>query len=68
MQEEVYQINMAVRYFRSFLTSLFVTCSFVSTSYFFIGFVICFRACYMEVGGPQVGEVTRLGGVTRLSI
>ena len=23
---------------------------------------------YMEVGGPQVGEVTRLGGVTRLSI
>ena len=23
---------------------------------------------YMEVGGPQVGEVTRFGVVTRLSI
>ena len=23
---------------------------------------------YMEVGGPQVGEVTRLDGVARLSI
>ena len=34
MWEDVYQINMAVPYFRSFLTSLFVTCSFVSTSYF----------------------------------
>ena len=27
-----------------------------------------FRACLHEAGGPQVGEVTRLGGVTRLSI
>ena len=27
-----------------------------------------FRACLHEVGGPQVGEVTRLGGATRLSI
>ena len=26
------------------------------------------RACLHEGGGPQVGEVTRLGGVTRLSI
>ena len=26
------------------------------------------RACLHGVGGPQVGEVTRLGGVTRLSI
>ena len=29
------------------------------------------RAClhhYMEAGGPQVDEVTRFGGVTRLSI
>ena len=25
------------------------------------------RACLHEGGGPQVGEVTRLGGVTRLS-
>ena len=27
-----------------------------------------FRACLHEGGGPQVGEVTRLGGVARLSI
>ena len=27
-----------------------------------------FRACLHGGGGPQVGEVTRLGGVTRLSI
>ena len=26
-----------------------------------------FRACLHGGGGPQVGEVTRLGGVTRLS-
>ena len=26
------------------------------------------RACLHGGGGPQVGEVTRLGGVTRLSI
>ena len=26
------------------------------------------RACLRGGGGPQVGEVTRLGGVTRLSI
>ena len=26
------------------------------------------RACLHGDGGPQVGEVTRLGGVTRLSI
>ena len=26
------------------------------------------RACLHGVVGPQVGEVTRLGGVTRLSI
>ena len=26
------------------------------------------RACLHEGGGPQAGEVTRLGGVTRLSI
>ena len=26
------------------------------------------RACLHGVGGPQVGEVTPLGGVTRLSI
>ena len=29
---------------------------------------IKFRACLHGGGGPQVGEVTRLGGVTRLSI
>ena len=28
----------------------------------------CLRACLYGGGGPQVGEVTRLGGVTRLSI
>ena len=28
----------------------------------------CLRACLHGGGGPQVGEVTRLGGVTRLSI
>ena len=27
-----------------------------------------YRACLHGGGGPQVGEVTRLGGVTRLSI
>ena len=27
-----------------------------------------FRACLHEGGGPQVGEVTRLGGATRLPI
>ena len=26
------------------------------------------RACLHDGGGPQVGEVTRVGGVTRLSI
>ena len=26
------------------------------------------RACFRSGGGPQVGEVTRLGGVTRLFI
>ena len=29
---------------------------------------IILRACLHGGGGPQVGEVTRLGGVTRLSI
>ena len=29
---------------------------------------LCIRACLHEGWGPQVGEVTRLGGVTRLSI
>ena len=29
---------------------------------------IIFRACLHGGGGSQVGEVTRLGGVTRLSI
>ena len=28
----------------------------------------CVRACLHGGGGPQVGEVTRLGGVARLSI
>ena len=28
----------------------------------------CLRACSHEGGGPQVGEVPRLGGVTNLSI
>ena len=28
----------------------------------------CLGACLHEGGGPQVGEVTRLGGVTRLAI
>ena len=27
-----------------------------------------YRACLHEGGGPQVGEVTRLGGVTHMSI
>ena len=27
-----------------------------------------FRSCLHGGGGPQVGEVTRLGGVTRLSM
>ena len=31
-------------------------------------FVESFRACLHGGGGPQVGEVTRLGGVTSLSI
>ena len=31
-------------------------------------FVERFRACLHGGGGPQVGEVTRLGGVTRLSV
>ena len=39
---------------------------------FFSGFRVsvlcCIRACLHGGGGPQVGEVTRLGGVTRLSI
>ena len=30
--------------------------------------LISLRACLHGGGGPQVGEVTRLGGVTRLSI
>ena len=29
---------------------------------------VILRACLHGGGGPQVGEVTRLGGVTRLSI
>ena len=29
---------------------------------------LCLRACLHGGGGPHVGEVTRLGGVTRLSI
>ena len=32
------------------------------------GIVDSFRACLHGGGRPQVGEVTRLGGVTRLSI
>ena len=32
-----------------------------------INFVERLRACLHGSGGPQVGEVTRLGGVTRLS-
>ena len=32
------------------------------------GTVDSFRACLHGGGRPQVGEVTRLGGVTRLSI
>ena len=30
--------------------------------------LVYLRACLHGGGGPQVGEVTRLGGVTRLSI
>ena len=29
---------------------------------------VTIRACLHGGGGPRVGEVTRLGGVTRLSI
>ena len=32
------------------------------------GYKALFRACLHGGGGPRVGEVTRLGGVTRLSI
>ena len=42
------------RFFFKFLSTL----SFQST----------LRACLHECGAPQVGEVARLGGVTRLSI
>ena len=38
------------------------------TSTFQCEYCQCFRACLHGGGGPQVGEVTRLGGVTRLSI
>ena len=31
-------------------------------------YMLLIRACLDGGGGPQVGEVTRLGGVTRLSI
>ena len=31
-------------------------------------FLFTFRACLHGGGGPQVGEVTRLGEVTRVSI
>ena len=31
-------------------------------------FIPSFRACLHGEGGPQIGEVTRLAGVTRLSI
>ena len=31
-------------------------------------YMLLIRACLHGGGGPQVGEVTRLGGVTRLSI
>ena len=32
------------------------------------GVFFCLRACLQESGGPQLGEVTHLGGVTRLSM
>ena len=31
-------------------------------------YITTFRACLHGGGGPQVGEVTRLGGVTTLSM
>ena len=36
--------------------------------YFYAKHTYILRACLHRVGGPQVREVTRLGGVTRLSI
>ena len=39
--------------------------SVYSTRLFFFS-IIVLRACLHGGGGPQVGEVTRLGGVTRL--
>ena len=38
------------------------------TLFDFLTPVIIFRACLHGGGGPQVGEVTRLGGVTCLSV
>ena len=35
---------------------------------FILGMSVVLKACLHGGGGPQVGEVTRLGGVTRPSI
>ena len=45
---------------------------FESSKYLFVfkmnNEILLIRACLHGGGGPQVGEITRLGGVTRLSI
>ena len=41
---------------------------FLLLFFFCVIFIPSFRACLHGGGGPQIGEVTRLAGVTRLSI
>ena len=54
--------------FASVWTSDFVTLSIMIQYNYLVKPVGIFRACLHGGGEPQVGEVTRQGGVTRLSI
>ena len=42
--------------------------NFNFANFLYLSGILSFRACLHGVGVPQVGEVTRFGGVTRLSI
>ena len=57
-------INRWVDSFASFAS--YVYSRRICSLEFFIAYRL--RACLHAGGGPQVGEATRLGGVTRLSI
>ena len=54
--------------FEFLLQSIFVSLACVAGDVFDVLLDVLVRACICGGGGPQVGEITPLGGATRLSI